>query len=87
MRRGMLDVIASEGMKTGRGHKRIWYKGIAAACNGMPEAQIKYYLYSFLNCSDITAAERQEVLRLLQFAETALTDDQRRQIYNSLYME
>jgi hypothetical protein len=87
LRRGMREMLAGEGVLTGRGYKRLWNSIIADVYEDMTEAQIKCYLYSFLQCYDITAAERAEVLRLLQLSGTALTEDQRQQILSYLQAE
>lgn len=82
-RRGMLGVIAEE---TGciNGYKRVWYDCIAAAFEQLPEADIKARLYRFLQCSDLTADDRAEILQLLKLSCTALTRRQRRQIASYL---
>jgi len=82
-RRGMLGVIAEE---TGciNGYKRVWYDCIAAAFEQLPEADIKARLYRFLQCSDLTADDRAEILQLLELSSTALTARQRRQIHSFL---
>ena len=87
LRRGMLDALAGEGLKTGRGYKRQWSRIISDTFSNMPEVQIKVCLYSFLQCRDITPEERAEVLRLLQLSETALTQEQRQQILFLLQAE
>ena len=87
MRRGMMEVLAGEGALTGRGYKRLWNSIIADVYEGITEAGIKRQLYSFLQCYDITPDERAECLRLLQLAETALTEDQRQQILSYLQAE
>lgn len=87
LRRGMLEWLATEGALTGRGYKRLWNGIIADVYEGMTEAQIKSLLYSFLQCYDITPAERAEVLRLLQLSSTTLTEDQRQQILSYLQAE
>ena len=50
-----------------------------------PEPQIKCYLFMFLQCDDITAADRHEIKDLLQLSQTALTDEQAEQLQNILF--
>lgn len=81
LRRGMREIL---GAATGRGCKKLWDSIIADVYADMSEAQIKCCLYAFLNSYDIMAADRAEVLRLLQLSETVLTAEQRRQIASLL---
>ena len=87
LRRGMFEWLATEGALTGRGYKRLWNSIIADVMQDQTEASIKRHLFSFLQCYDITPAERAEVLRLLQLSNTALTEDQRQQILSYLEAE
>ena len=50
-----------------------------------PEPKIKQYLFMFMQCDDITAADRQEIKELLQLSQTALTDEQTEQLQNILF--
>lgn len=86
LRRGLLGMLAAEGVPTGRGYKGLWNEIISDVFKDAPEAQIKQQLFSFLRC-DITPDERAEVLRLLQMSETALTRDQQQQILSFLQAE
>ena len=80
LRRGMRLYLTAEGARTGRGTKRLWKHIIADVYGDMTEAKIKMMLYSFLQCYDLTSKERAEIREILQLSETALTEDQRRQI-------
>ena len=87
LRRGTLDFLDAEGARTGRGYKRLWNTVIADIYGDMTEAEIKAVIYSFLPCYDLTGEERAELLHILQLSETALTEDQRRQITIHLQAE
>lgn len=77
----MLGQLAEESGGLFRyGYKRVWYDCIATAFEPLPEAAIKQMLFSFLQCSDITAADRAEIRQLLELSSTALTRRQRQQI-------
>ena len=84
LRRGMLEMLGGMGTRTGRGYKRLWYDVIADVYGCMTEAEIKCFLFHALNCYDLTADERAEVLQLLQMTRTALTTRQLEQIAFSL---
>lgn len=84
IRRAMLQYFAADGKATGTGYKLLWYDIISHVCATMTEAQIKRCLYSFMRCYDVTPEERAEIKQLLQLAQTALTEDQRRQLLSSL---
>ena len=84
LRRGMTELLAAEGIPTGRGYKRLWngiYYDVFAT---MTEAKIKTMLFSWLQCYDITPAERAEILHLLRLSQTALTEQQREQLQEYL---
>lgn len=87
LRRGMLEYLKAEGIKTGRGYKRLWNDVIADVYGSMTEAKAKAIIWTFLQCDDLTAAERAELLRILQLSETALTDAQRQEIISYLQAE
>ena len=87
LRRAWFSALAGEPITSGRGYKRLWNRIIAETEETRTEAQIIGQLYSFLNCYDITPAERAECLRLLQLSGTALTGDQRRQLQSYLQAE
>lgn len=87
LRRGMRYYLTAEGARTGRGYKRLWKHIIADVYGELTEAKIKCILYSFLQCYDLTGEERAEIRRILQLSETALTEDQRRQIHSYLQAE
>ena len=79
LRRGIADLLAAEGLPY-KGYKKLWRSVIAETFAQMPETKIKLLLYDFWTCDDITAADRAEILRLLQLSTTALTEEQRRQL-------
>lgn len=85
LRRAMLEWLEAEG--AGRLYRRALYESIADVYGNISEAQIKYILFSFLQCYDITPDERAEALHLLELSETALTEDQRRQMLICLQTE
>lgn len=87
IRRAWFTLFAAEGVPCGRGYKRLWNSIIADVMQDSTEARIKQQLFSFLQCYDITPAERAECLRLLQLSSTALTEDQRQQILSYLEAE
>ena len=76
LRRGMREVLASEGIPAGRGYKRLWNEITGRTFERMTEAEIKDLLYDLYTCDDITPAERAEVVQLLQLSSTALTTEQ-----------
>ena len=82
----MLRLIMEE---TGsvEGFRRVWYDSIAFAFEALPEADIKRRLYEFLQCGDLTPADRAEIVRLLQLSGTAFTRKQRRQLDSILKAE
>ena len=86
LRRGILCLITEE---TGsvEGFRRVWYDSIAFAFEALPEADIKRRLYEFLQCGDLTPADRAEIVRLLQLSGTAFTRKQRRQLDSILKAE
>ena len=51
----------------------------------MTEAEIKKYLYAFLQSYDITDQEREEIRELLSMAETSLTEKQAQLMQKWLY--
>lgn len=85
-RRMALDMMQSENI-TVRGYKRLMNGVYTEVLQQMPEPRIKLFLYSVLQCYDITPDERAEALKLLQMAETALTAEQREQIYYYLWAD
>lgn len=87
LRRGVIEALSAEGAATGRGYKRLLNGIITDVYGRLSEAQIKQYLFSFLKCHDITPGERAEILQLLQLSSTALTEDQRQQLFSFLEAE
>ena len=83
LRRGMMSFLSAEGVTTGAGDNSFLYGIINDICSTLPEAEIKEWLFAFLEC-DITAAERAECLKLLKMSETALTKRQRRRLLSLL---
>lgn len=77
LRRGMREMLASEGVPAGRGYKRLWNEIIGSTFAGMSEADIKAMLYDMLTCYDITPADAAEIMHLLRLSTTALTTEQR----------
>ena len=68
-----------------RGNDKRFFNGMTAAIYGnTPEAHIKCLLLQFLQCYDLTEAERMEAIELLQMAQTALTPAQRKKIWEKL---
>ena len=86
LRRLILEHIAAE-LGGVNGYKRVLSACIADAYKDTPEPQIKALLYQFLQCYDLPAEYRAEILQLLQLSSTALTRRQRRQIALSLQAE
>jgi len=86
LRRGMLEYLEAEGA-TIRGNRRLYNSLIADVYRGMTEAQAKAVIWNFLQCQELTAQERGELLDILQLSETALTDQQRQAIILSLQAE
>ncbi len=85
IRRGMNEIIAEQGLDTGRGYKRVWNDIYKDVFTGMTEAQIKSLLFDFLHCYDITDAERAEILNLLRLSQTAFTEEQSRRLQDILF--
>ena len=77
LRRGLREMLKSEGMPAGRGYKRLWNTITADVFSKYTEAEIKALLYDFLTCYDITQADAAEIMHLLQLSSTALTTEQR----------
>ena len=84
LRRLILEHIAAE-LGGVNGYKRVLSACIADAYKDTPEPQIKALLYQFLQCYDLPAEYRAEILQLLQLSSTALTKRQRRQL--ALYLQ
>ena len=84
LRRGMFLVLNAEAVPV-KGYKRTWYTVYKDVFETMTEAQIKSLLFDFLQCVDITDDERAEIKQLLQLSQTALTEEQTRQLQNLLY--
>ena len=84
LKRGMLLLLQAEGVPL-KGYKRTWYKVYRETFAKMTEPEIKKMLYDFLQCCDITDAERAEIRQLLRLSQTALTDEQARQLQDYLY--
>lgn len=86
LRRGMTEYLAAGGA-TIRGNRRFYNSLIADIYSSMTEAQAKAIIWKFLQCYDLTAQERGELLDILQLSETALTDRQRQEIISYLQAE
>ena len=84
LRTAILNYYRATGWRMGTGYKRTWYKIIGDTFDSMPEAEIKRFLYLFLQCSDITAANRAEIAQLLSLSQTALTENQRERLRQTL---
>lgn len=70
-----------------RGNRRLYNSLIADVFSSVTEAQAKAIIWNFLQCYDLTAQERGELLDILQLSETALTDQQRQEIIFYLQAE
>lgn len=62
------------------GNKRYYGRLFGNIFEAMSEPQIKYFLMELLQCTDATAEDKAEALRILRLSETALTKEQRQQI-------
>lgn len=80
LRRGLREMLKSEGLPAGRGYKRLWNNITASVFSEYTEAQIKAMLYDFLTCDDLTRADVAEIMHLLQLSSTALTTEQREEL-------
>lgn len=73
-------ILAAEFMRTEniplKGFKRLVNGMFSEVIQSMPDPEIKRLLYDILRCYDVSAEERQEALKLLQMADTALTGEQ-----------
>lgn len=86
LRRGLLEYMQAEGAAI-RGNRRLYNSLIADVFSSVTEAQAKAIIWNFLQCYDLTAQERGELLDILQLSETALTDQQRQEIIFYLQAE
>lgn len=74
-RRIAAETAALDGLRA-EGNKRLMNEIVADLLGNVPETKIKFFLYGFLMCYDISPEERQAAFRLLDLAQTALTAKQ-----------
>ena len=77
-------VMQNEGIQI-KGYKRTMNAVFTEALEAYTEPQIKYFLYSALQCYDLPEKERAEALKLLRMAETTLTEEQRERMAAALW--
>ena len=86
LQRGFMEFLAAEGVPLS-GSARLWRSVIKEVFQEVPEAQIKFRLYCFMQCYDLSQEEKLEILQLLRQPESALTRRQRQQIQEYLQYE
>ena len=69
--------MALEGNPIRRGYRRDLNKTCAKVLEAMPEAQIKCFLLSAIECYDLPEEQRAEAKKLLKLSQTAFTKEQR----------